>query len=250
MNSGTVNRIRSDSDIEMLKEDKLEQTLNALVDNFDLDAIELKELDIIIQNSYEAGEHFTNFLKTVGKLIVDKRTSRTIKINRHRLFDPAQFMNRQGLEIEEQDERSVMLKEIDASAIALESMLQGEKVIRGEEHLKRLKQAGHIRLDAGIFQTLWENQHLIPEYWQGTTNDPKNIFFDGTVFKNQDGKSVISMYWDVDQKWSWTYCRIDIGGWRAEDMSAVIKCAEPLRRIERRRRRSATKSLSLSCESV
>ena len=146
-------------------------------------------------------------------------------------------MHHRGLEIEEQDERSVMLEEIDSATIALESMLQGEAVIRGEEHLKRLKQMGHIRLDAGVFQTLWENQHLIPEYWKGTANDPKHIFFDGTVLKNQYGRYVISMYWDVDQKWSWTYCRLDIGGWKAEDLSAVIKCAEPLRRIERRRRR-------------
>ena len=77
MNSATVSRIRSELDIEMLKEDKLEQTLNALVDNFDLDAIDPNELDLIIQNGYEAGEHFTNFLRTVGKLIVDRRTSRS-----------------------------------------------------------------------------------------------------------------------------------------------------------------------------
>ena len=249
MNAGNVSHVRHDSSIEMLKEDKLEQTLNALVENFDLNAIDLKELDLIIQNSYEAGEHFTHFLKTTGQSIVDRRVSRTIKINRHRLFDPVQFVHDQGLEIEEQDERSVMLKEIDSSAIALESMLQGEKVIRGEEHLKRLKQLGHIRLDAGVFQTLWENQHLIPEPWKGTTNDPKHIFFDGTVLKNQHGRYVITMYWDVDQRWNWTYCRIDIGGWRAEDLSAVIKVAEPLRRIERRRV-SATKSLSLSYESA
>ena len=176
----------------MLKEDKLEQALNILVENLDLDEIDPKELDLIIQNGYEAGEHFTNFLRTAGKLIVDRRMSRTIKINRKKLFDPVQFMDHQGLEIEEQDERSIMLEEIDSSAIALESMLQGETVIRGEEHLKRLKQTGHIRLDARVFQTLWENQHLIPEHWKGTTDDPKHIFFDGTILKNQYGRYVIS----------------------------------------------------------
>jgi hypothetical protein len=218
MNSPTVSRIRNDSDIEMLKEDKLEQTLNTLVENFDLDAIDPNELDLIVQNGYEAGEHFTNFLRTAGKLIVDRRTSRTIEINRKNLFDPVQFMHHRGLEIEEQDERSVMLEEIDASAITLESMLRGETVIKGGEHFKRLKQMGHIRLDAGVFQTLWENQHFIPEYWKGTANDPKHIFFDGTILKNEYGRYVIGMYWD------------------AEDLSAVIRCAGSLRRIERRRR--------------
>ena len=86
-----------------------------------------------------------------------------------------------------------------------------------------------------IFQTLWENQHLIPEHWKGTANDPKHIFFDGTILKNQYGRYVISMYWDKGKKWRWTYCRLDIGGWKAEDLSAVIKRAEPLRRVERRR---------------
>ena len=248
--AGTVSHVKRDLDSEMLKEDKLEQALNILMDNFDLDEIDPNELDLIVENGYEAGEHFTNFLKTVGKIIVHKRMSRTIRINRDTLFDPVQFMCHRGLEIEERDERSVMLEEIDTSTIALESMLQGETAIRGEEHLKRLKQAGHILLDAKVFQTLWENQHLIPEDWQGITNDPKHIFFDGTILRNEYGRYVISMYWDVDQKWSWTYCRLDIGGWRAEDLSAVIKCDKPLQRIERRRRRPAQQSLKLSCESA
>jgi hypothetical protein len=236
MNTGTARNTRHDVSIETLKEDKLEETLNVLLEHLDLDVINLEELDLVIQNGYEVGEHFTNFIRTVGKSVVARRTSRTIKINRRKLFDPVQFMHHRGLEIEEQDERSVMLEEIDSSTVTLESMLQGETAIRGEEHLKRLKQKGHIRLDAEVFQTLWENQHLIPDYWKGTINSPKHIFFDGTVLKNQYGKYVISMYWDVDEKWSWTYCRLDIGGWQAEDLSAVIRCAEPLRRIDRRRR--------------
>ena len=250
MSAGTLSHIRCGSDTEVLKEDKLEQALNILMNNFDLDEIDPKELDLIIENGYEAGEHFTNFLKTTGKLIVNRRASRTIRINRDTLFDPVQFMHHRGLEIEERDERSVMLEEIDTATIALVSMLQGETAIRGEEHLNRLKQAGHIRLDAKVFQTLWENQHIIPEYWQGATNDPKHIFFDGTILKNEYGRYVISMYWDVDQRWSWTYCRLDIGGWRAEDLSAVIKSAEPVRRIERRRRKQNSEILSLSCESA
>jgi hypothetical protein len=70
--AGTVSHIRRVLDVETSREDKLGQTLNALVENFDLDAIDPKELDLIIQNSYEAGEHFTNFLRTVGKLIVEE----------------------------------------------------------------------------------------------------------------------------------------------------------------------------------
>ena len=135
-------------DIRTLKAGKLEQILNIFAANVDLDAISSKELDFIIQNSNKLGGEFTDFLRTIGHLIVDEeRKSRVIKVNREELFDPVQFMRHKGLEIEEEDERSVMLEEIDPSAIALESMLQDEAAIRGEEHLKRLKQTGYIRLD-------------------------------------------------------------------------------------------------------
>jgi hypothetical protein len=213
--------------------------MEILAENVDLGQIDTKDFDLIIQDGYEAGEYFTYFLKTTGQSIIDRRKLRTIRINRKKLFNPAQFMDHQGLEIEEQDERSVEITEIDSSTIALESMLQGERVITGEEHSMRLKQIGHIRLDAMIFQTLWENQHLIPEHWKGTVNDPKHIFFDGTILKNQYGRYVISLYWDKGKKWSWTYCRLDIGGWKAEDLSAVIKRAESMRRVERRKHNRA-----------
>ncbi len=226
MRSGTI------LDMRVLKAGKLEQILNILAANVDLDAIGSKELDSIIQNSNKAGGQFTDFLRNMGKLFGNEGSEsraievvkpRVIRVNRVDLFDPVQFMRHKGLEIEEEDERSVMLEEIDPSAIALESMLRGEIAIRGEEHLKRLKQMGHIRLDARIFQTLWENQELIPEYWKGTTKYNKHIFFDGTVLKNQHGRYVICMYWDSDERWRWTYCRLDLGGWKAEDLSVVLK---------------------------
>jgi hypothetical protein len=146
-------------------------------------------------------------------------------------------MDHQGLEIEEQDKQSILLEAIDSSDIALESMLQRETVISGEEHLRRLKKLGHTCFDAKVFQTLWENQHLIPEHWKGTAKDPKHIFFDGTVLRNQYGRYVISLYWDKCKKWRWTYCRLDIGGWKAEDLSAVIKRVEPTSCVERCQRK-------------
>jgi len=224
-------------EIRSLKAGRLKLAMEILAENIDLNEIDTNNLDVIIQNGYEAGEHFAYFLNTIGALIIDRRKSRVIKINRKRLFDPAQFMDHQGLEIEEQDKQSILLEAIDSSDIALESMLQSETVISGEEHLRRLKKIGHTRLDAKVFQTLWENQHLIPEHWKGTAKDPKHIFFDGTVLKNQYGRYVISLYWDKGKKWRWTYCRLDIGGWKAEDLSAVIKRAEPTSRVERRQRK-------------
>jgi hypothetical protein len=212
------------ADIETLKVSKLEHIMDVLAESVDLNAIGMEELDLAIQRVDEVGNRFSNFLRTLGTLIVRAgRRTRIVRIDRTKVFDPVRFMDHPGLRIEEQDQRSIMIEEIDPSDISLESMLQDETVIGGEEHLKRLKQKGYVRLDAGIFQTLWENQHLIPEDWKGTLHEPKYVFFDGTVLRNQYGRYVISMYWDKDKKWNWTYCRLDAGGWKAEDLSAVLK---------------------------
>lgn len=62
---------------------------------------------------------------------------------------------------------------------------QGETSIKGEVRLSRLKQAEYIRLDAKIFQTLWEDQSLIPENWKKETNGCVTyIFFDGTILRS------------------------------------------------------------------
>jgi len=216
--------IKPVADIETLKICKLEHIMDVLAESVDLKAIGMEELDLAIQSVDEVGNRFSNFLRTLGTLIVHTgRRTRIARIDRTKVFDPVRFMDHPDLRIEEQDQRSIMIEEIDPSDISLESMLRDETVIGGEEHLKRLKQKGYVRLDAGIFEVLWENKHLIPEGWKGTFHDPKYIFFDGTVFRNQYGRFVISMYWDKDKKWNWTYCRLDVGGWKAEDLSAVLK---------------------------
>jgi hypothetical protein len=194
-----------------------------------LNAINTKEADEATHDGAESRKHLHNHLRLAEKLTINEEArSRVIEINRTEPFDPVTFMNHPDLAIEEQDIHSIMLEEVDPSDISLESMVQGDTVIRGEEYLKRSKATGYIRLDAKIFQTLWENQYLIPEHWKGTDDNPKHIFFDGTVLKSHCGRFIINLYWgktswDKDKKWRWTYCRLDIGGWRREDISAVIK---------------------------
>ena len=86
-----------------------------------------------------------------------------VTIDRSRPFNPAEFIG-PGWTTEEQDEGSLLLTEIDLTKVRLETCLNsGEQYIKGEEKLRRLKLAGHIRLDAKVFQTLWENQELVPE---------------------------------------------------------------------------------------
>lgn len=224
MSSGQLRQMGRVAGIRALKTDTLEQVIDISAARADLDTIDSRARDFVIPDSNGAGDRFTSFFKAVGKSIVDEgRMSKIIKINRRQLFDPLRFMEPRCFQIAEQDERSVILNEIDASNISLESMLDGETGINGEEHLRRLKQAGYIRLGASIFQTFWENQRLIPEYWKGTIKDRKHIFFDGTVLKNQCGRYVISMYWNKDVEWKWTCCQLDKGCRKAKDVSAVLK---------------------------
>jgi hypothetical protein len=224
MSSGQLGHITRIANIRIPKTDTFEQIIDISATRGDSDTTGSRERDLIIRSSNDAGERFTSFFKTVGKSIVDEgRRSRVIRINRRQLFDPLRFIERRCFQIAEQDERSVILDEIDASKISLESMLNGETAISGEEHLKRLKQTGYVRLGASIFQTLWENQHLIPEHWKGTLKDRKHIFFDGTVLKNRCGRYAISMCWSIDKGWKWTCCRLDKNCWKARNVSAVLK---------------------------
>ncbi|MEK7211397.1 MAG: hypothetical protein AAB731_02085 [Patescibacteria group bacterium] len=88
--------------------------------------------------------------------------------------------------------------------------------MQGEEKIRRLKADGHIRLDAGIFQALWENKNLIPESWKG-----KCVCFDGTVLRDPDGiRFVPCLGWNGGE-WCWS-CRWLGGGWDADDPSAVL----------------------------
>lgn len=120
-----------------------------------------------------------------------------LSIDRSKPFDPVAFIGK-GWSIAEQDERSLALPEIDLSQVCFETMLhEGESSIGGEEKLKRLKTSGHIRLDAKVLQTLWENQRLIPESWKKPTNSNTTfIFFDGTVLRDPDGdRCVLCLSW-------------------------------------------------------
>jgi hypothetical protein len=185
--------------------DQSHQVLATLAVNIDWTAIDFEFSglqDFIVRNPKEAGRQFTAFLKNGGKMMIG---SQIISIDRTKPFDPAAFIS-EGWTIEEQDENALALTGIDLAKIRFETTLN----ITGEEKLKRLKKAGHIRLDAKIFQTLWENKSLIPESWKEKINgNIRFIFFDGTVLRNPRGyRSVLSLFWDGGQ-WDCYYYWLD-----------------------------------------
>ena len=146
-----------------------------------------------------------------------------LQIDRTFAFDPTAFICK-GYSIVEQDERSLKFNEVDLTKVSLETMLKGyEKSVVGEEKLKRLIKAGHIRLDAKVFYALLGNQHLIPELWKQPTNgNPTCVFFDGTILRQLSGnRFVLYLYWDGG-KWRWEGSCL-VHRWRSDRPSAVLK---------------------------
>lgn len=139
-------------------------------------------------------------------------------------FNPAEFIGA-GWNIitDETDARSIALTELDLTKVQQMTMLKdGETFIQGEEKLKRLKASDYIRLDADIFLTLWENQHLIPESWKEKVNgNTRYIFFDGTILRISDGdRCALCLYWGGGA-WSWFVSWLD-NGWLGNNPSAVL----------------------------
>lgn len=215
--------------------DQSHQVLATLAVNADWDEIDFIASglqDLIVRNPKEAGREFTSFLKNGGKMSIG---GNILHINRSTPFAPASFIgdgwtiwkgpaDGNGLEGEEEyDTRSTALTELDLTKVKLVTMLKsGETSITGEERLKRLKEAGHIRLDAKIFQTLWENKPLIPESWKEKINgNTKFVSFDGTVLRSSGGdRCILYLYW-LGDKWHWLYDWL-VNDWYASHPSAVL----------------------------
>ena len=200
------------------------QSLNlfsVFANNADWDNLDSDTIQKIINDPRQAGQQFTAFLRNGGKVIVGE--PKVVAINRNR-FNPKKFIG-DGWSIlnDETDARSIALTELDLTKVQHVTMLKdGETYIKGEEKLKRLKSSDYIRLDADIFLTLWENQHLIPESWKEKVNgNTRYIFFDGTVLRDSDGNHcVLYLFWN-DGLWFWGVYWLD-GGWSDFIPSAVL----------------------------
>jgi hypothetical protein len=195
------------------------------------DAAKLAGLQIDLLQKIRNGQVTPDHLEWFNKLTREERerfcngahaisVSSTIAIDRTQPFDPAKLLG-QGWTVEEQDERSVILGQINLADVRLEHMLKkDESLIKGEEKLKRLKKAEYIRLDAKVFQTLWENQTLIPESWK-TNSYTTFVIFDGTILCGPDGdRCVLYLCWRGG-RWDWG-CDWFENDWDVSSPSAVL----------------------------
>ena len=199
----------------------------------DADTAKLAGLQIDLLQKVRSGQVTMDHLEWFNNLTKEDRDlfcngvyaigeSRIILIDRTAPFDPVKLLG-QGWTIEEQDERSLALDQVNLAKVRLEHMLKkGEIWIKGEKKLRRLKSANYIRLDAKIFQTLWQNQHLIPEQWKEKTNGNTTfVYFNGTILRNPYGdRYVLDLYWD-DGRWDWDYSWLEFD-WYVDSPSAVL----------------------------
>lgn len=195
--------------------------MSILANNVDWGTLNAEILQRIIDTPRESGAQFTAFLRNGGRVIVGE--PKVVVINRNR-FNPVEFIGEGWAIVSgEPVSLSTALTEIDLTKVQFVTMLKdGESYINGEEKLKRLKSSNYIRLDADIFLTLWENQHLIPESWKEKVNgNTCYIFFDGTVLRNPSGdRCVLCLGWSGGQ---WRRLCFWLGSdWSARSPSAVL----------------------------
>ena len=198
--------------------DQSHMVIQALANNVNWEILIHSTLQKIVDDPKEAGKQFTIFLKNGGKVIVSAQT--IINIDRSKPFDPTTFIGN-GFSIDEQDDKSLALTEIDLTKVMFDTTLEkGEKTVKGENKLKRLKEKNVIRLDVGIFKELWENQHLTPEKWKENTNKNTTfLFFDGSILRNSnDDRFVLCLYWNGG-RWVWSYY------WLGNDFNVSIPSA-------------------------
>ena len=86
-----------------------------------------------------------------------------------------------------------------------------------------LKNSNYIRLDADVFITLWENQHVIPESWKEKVDGKiRYILFNGTVLSDLRGnRNILYLCWR-DARWRCGVCWLALD-WDASRLSAVLE---------------------------
>lgn len=125
----------------------------------------------------------------------------TLKIARDAAFNPLAFLG-DGWRVVETDERAAKLSEVDFAKVNLETCLNGETWITGEEKLKRLKSGGNIRLDASCFLALWNEKGHRTLNWLYKERGVTCLDFFGTILESPCGfRCVLCL------------CRTDGGSW-------------------------------------
>ncbi|OGD32128.1 hypothetical protein A3C91_03185 [Candidatus Azambacteria bacterium RIFCSPHIGHO2_02_FULL_52_12] len=154
-------------------------------------------------------------------------------------FNPAEFLgggwsiwkgpaDGDGLSGEEdQDERSLMITELDLAELLFETCLkEKEEYIAGEEKLKRLKTKNSVLLGGRQFLALrqdWQkNGSESALEWLYETKGATYLDFPGLVLRRPDGRRCLLAFCrDGGGRWGWGYYWLG-GDWFGDNPSAVL----------------------------
>jgi len=135
-----------------------------------------------------------------GTLVV---VAAILRINRAKPFDPAKF-GFPGWKVHEQDEKSLLVTELVLDKIQFKRPVRDDdNCVSGPRKLRRIKDAGYIRLDAAMCQAFWENQRMIPDAWKDFGYGfSEHVCFDGTILRQEPNgwdDYVLAILWDSDR---------------------------------------------------
>ena len=151
-------------------------------------------------------------------------------------FDPAPFIgagwttwrgpiNGNGLEGEEEcDKRSLALQEVDfTQARFVDGLKEGEKTVKGEEKLRRMRESGDILLDPGFAVTLLNEPGQATLEWYYKTTGKTYLDFMGRILRNPNGnRYVLCVFRSGGGQWGWRFFFWLGDGWFADDLSASL----------------------------
>jgi len=169
----------------------------------------------------ERGKRFATFIRNGCRVIIGDIKS--LVIDRSKPFNPTEFIGSgitiwrgpvdgKGLEgEEEQDSRSLTLTTIFLADFRFEHMLKGKETsITGEEKLRRHLDVNHIRPDAKIAQTLYEEPGQVTLEFLHKNFGISWMEFPGTTLRRSGGYRYF-LYLDRGGvgRWGWRYSWLD-----------------------------------------
>lgn len=176
------------------------------------------EQKIAGENGKEWFEALKRFVRKEAVWVKNPDTdSHILTIDRSAPFNPDVFFG-QGWRIEKQDERALLVTEIDFTTVRFEACLKaGESYITGEEKIKRHAKEGHILADAKIGQALYEEKGQKTLEYLYKEKGIRWFELLGTTLRSQDGDRYTPYLWLCRNigRWYWYY------RWLVSDRNAV-----------------------------
>jgi len=193
--------------------------MGVLGNNMNPDLLDSEAVQKLIDDPKGSGERFTAFLRNGCRFIIGE-----VKKVATKVFSPTEFLGK-GWTVDEQDEHSLELSEVDFSEAKFEHCLKkGESSIIGEEKLKRLKEGRQIRLGATVFLGLLTDYQLNKENsvleWIRRTYKITYLDFFGTVLRVPDGGRCVLCLDFGGGGWGWRCYWLD-SDWGDDSLSAV-----------------------------